>query len=129
MEGATFDFESLERRRQELGLSCERLAQRSGVSRATVQRILSGRLASVSHASVLSVVRALGLELRLDSQASPQELKEEQARKKAKKLVALVQGTSGLEGQAVDRAAYRQMVDRTVSELLSGSRRRLWSEG
>lgn len=128
MGGSAFDFESLEKRRQELGLSCELLAQRSGVSRATVQRILSGKSSSVSHASVLSVVRALGLELRLDSQASPQELKEEQARKRAKRLVALVQGTSGLEGQAVDRAAYREMVDRTVAELLSGSQRRLCSE-
>jgi transcriptional regulator with XRE-family HTH domain len=128
MGGPAFDFESLEERRQELGLSCELLARRSGVSRATVQRILSGKCSSVSHASVLSVVRALGLELRLDSQDSPRELKEEQARKRAKRLVALVQGTSGLEGQAVDRDAYQEMVDRTAAELLSGSKHRLWSD-
>src|SRR5579863_4246728 len=104
MSSITFDFGAFQRRRQELGLSYELLAQRSGVSRPTVQRILSGRYPSASFASVVAIGDALGLELKFDSTATPEQLKREQAREKAKKLAALVQGTGGLEGQGVDRA-------------------------
>jgi hypothetical protein len=53
----------------------------------------------------------------------------EQAEQKAWKLVALVQGTLGLGGQAVDRQAAESRVDQTTHELLAGSNRKLWSEG
>jgi transcriptional regulator with XRE-family HTH domain len=128
MRPIPFDFGVLQRRRQELGMSYELLAQRSGVSRPTVQRILSGRYPTASFASVVALGNALGLELRLASAVTPEQLKREQARKKAKKLAALVQGTCALEGQGVDRTGFESMVERTTHELLSGSKRRLWSE-
>ncbi len=56
------------------------------------------------------------------------DLKREQAERKARKLVSLVQGTSGLEGQAVDGQTLESMVERTTHELLAGSNRRLWSD-
>ena len=128
MGPTAFDFGTLEKRRRELGLSYELLAQRSGVSRPTVQRILSGRYPSASLASVVAIGDALGLELRFVPTATLEQLKREQARKKAEKLAALVQGTCGLEGQGVDRAGFDAMVDQTTLELLAGSKRRLWSE-
>jgi hypothetical protein len=39
----------------------------------------------------------------------------------------MVQGTSGLEAQAVDREALEQMIRRTTHELLAGPKRRLWA--
>ena len=128
MTPIAFDFGVLQRRRQELGLSYELLARRSGVSRPTVQRILSSRYPTASFASVVAIGDALGLELRFAPAVSSDQLKQEQAHKKAKKLAALVQGTCGLEGQAVDRASFDAMVEQTTQELLSGSKRRLWSE-
>jgi transcriptional regulator with XRE-family HTH domain len=128
MRPIAFDFGVLQERRQELGLSYELLAQRSGVSHPTVQRILSGRYSSASFASVVAIANALGLELRVASAITPEQLKREQARKKAKKVAALVQGTCALEGQGVDRSGLEAMVERTTEELLSGSKRRLWSE-
>jgi transcriptional regulator with XRE-family HTH domain len=119
---------ALDRRRRDLGLSYAQLSKRCGVSRPTVQRILSGRQAAASFSNILAIAGSLGLELRFDSELAPPELKREQAERKAKKLVALVQGTSGLEGQAVDRATIESMVERTTDELLAGSTRRLWSE-
>jgi hypothetical protein len=77
---------------------------------------------------VVAIGNALGLELRFASAVAPERLKQEQARKKAKKLAALVQGTCALEGQGVDRAGFDAMVEQTTRELLSGSKRRLWSE-
>jgi len=70
---------------------------------------------------------AMGLGLRFDSIVDARELKRQQAELKAKKLVALVQGTSGLKGQAVDKTAVESMVEQTTHELLAGSKRRLWS--
>jgi hypothetical protein len=39
----------------------------------------------------------------------------------------MVQGTSALEGQAVDGADYQRLIERTTNDLLRGSRKRLWS--
>ncbi|SIO57548.1 Transcriptional regulator, contains XRE-family HTH domain [Singulisphaera sp. GP187] len=118
----------LNHRRRELGLSYELLSKRSGVSRPTVQRILSGHHSAASFASILAIAQAMGLALRFDSEVDPRKLKREQAERKAKRLVALVQGTSGLEGQAVDRNMVESMIEQTTHELLAGSTRKLWSE-
>jgi transcriptional regulator with XRE-family HTH domain len=122
-------LKALDQRRRDLGLSYDLLSQRSGVSRPTVQRILSGRQEAASFSNVLAIAESLGLALRFDSQVTPRNLKREQAERKAKKLVALVQGTSGLEGQAVDRKTVESMVEQTTHDLLAGSMRKLWSEG
>ncbi|GAC1317189.1 MAG: hypothetical protein NVSMB14_15850 [Isosphaeraceae bacterium] len=122
-------FKELDRRRLVLGLSHETLSKRCGVSRPTVQRILSGRHPNASFANIASIVESLGLAIHLDSEIDPRELKEKHAERKAKRLVALVQGTSGLEGQAVDDQTVESMVRRTTRELLSGSNRKLWSKG
>jgi transcriptional regulator with XRE-family HTH domain len=121
-------LKSLDERRRELGLSYELLSKRCGVSRPTVQRILSGHHAAASFANVLAIAESLGLGLRFDSKINTRDLKREQAERKAKKLVALVQGTSGLEGQAVDEESVESMVEQTTHELLAGSKRKLWSE-
>jgi transcriptional regulator with XRE-family HTH domain len=121
-------FESLNQRRQELGLSVETLAKRSGVSRPTVQRILSGSNPTASLSNVLAIAHALGLSLRLDARMDVGRMKHDQAARKARKLVSLVQGMSGLESQAVDKKTLEAMVEQTTHELLSGSKRRLWSD-
>jgi transcriptional regulator with XRE-family HTH domain len=119
---------SLNQRRRALGLSYELLSKRSGVSRPTVQRILSGRHPAASFANIVSIANSLGLALRLESMVDAGDLKRDQAARKAKKLVDLVQGTSGLEGQAIDAKALDSMVKKTTRELLAGPKRRLWSE-
>jgi transcriptional regulator with XRE-family HTH domain len=118
---------ALDQRRRDLGLGYDQLSKRCGVSRPTLQRILSGRQAA-SFSNILAIAECLGLALRFDSEVATPELKREQAERKAKKLVALVQGTSGLEGQAVDRETIESMIEQTTHELLAGSKRRLWSE-
>jgi hypothetical protein len=104
------------------------LSTRSGVSRAVVQRILSGKHAAASFASIAAIAGSLGLSIRFDTEVSVEKLRRDQARRKARKLVSLVQGTSGLEGQAVDQATIESMVETTTHELLAGSKSRLWSE-
>ena len=121
-------FETLETRRRELGLSQAVLAGRSGVSLPTVHRILSGHGSAASVENILAMARVLGMNLEAVPTIASEEILTQQARSKAEKLVGMVQATSALEGQGVSNNQLRQMIKKTIQELLTGSRRRLWAE-
>ena len=121
-------FEKLEARRRDLGLSQSVLAERSGVSLPTVHRILASHAKTASVDNILAIAQVLGMDLEAVPRIGTQEILEQQATKKAEQLVGMVQGTSGLEGQAVSGKQIGQMIKKTVQELLAGSRRRLWAE-
>jgi predicted transcriptional regulator len=129
-------YRQLDARRRELGMPYRALAEFSGVSQPVVQRLLDGKLEAPRFHSVVAIAQALGMRgitfvkdgaIQFGPSLSVQELRAEQAMKKAKRLVGMVQGTSALEGQAVGEGAYQAMVDRTYHELLAGSNHRLWS--
>jgi transcriptional regulator with XRE-family HTH domain len=107
-------------------MSIPSLAVRSGVSEATVKRILGGQIGEASFANVAAVAEALGVPLGL-IETDVDELCRKQARKKAEQVVRLVQGTSALESQAVDTQTYNRLLEKSFHELLAGSKRRLWS--
>ena len=121
-------FEKLEGRRRELGISQAALADRSGVSLPTVHRILSGHGSAASLDNIMAITQVLGMDLEAVPVCDAQEILERQARKKAEKLVRMVQSTSALEAQAVSARQIGQMIKKTIQELLAGSRRRLWAE-
>lgn len=119
-------FPELDQRRRQLGLSYVALAKRSGVSQATVVRLLSGRHSQASFHNVMAIAKALGFMIAFHPTASATEIRKMQARTKARQLVGLVQGTSGLEAQAVDAQKLEELTDQTTHDLLAGSPRRLW---
>lgn len=119
----------LERRRREVGMSRRVLAERSGVSLATINRIFLGPgFAKTSLSTIEAIARALDLKIRLDAEACSRsmEFKEHQAERKARELARLVQGTSALESQAVDEATQEEFIRQTAHELLAGPKSRLW---
>ncbi len=120
-------FHELETRRRELGMSLAMLARRSRVSLPTVNRIMSGRHPRPTFAHVAAIAEALGVELTGVPKEPSEERRKKQARAKAKLLVGLVQGTSALEGQAVDRRHVELMIEQTTAKLLR-SKRKLWAE-
>jgi transcriptional regulator with XRE-family HTH domain len=120
-------FQNLERRRRELGMTYATVAARSGVSLPTVQRILSGQHPSATFVNVNAIARALDLDIALEPRTPADEFREQQAAKRARQLVGLVQATSALEGQALDPCAVERMVRQTVHDLLAGSPRKLWA--
>ena len=121
-------FEKLEARRRELGISQAALADRSGVSLPTVHRILSGHGSAASMDNIMAITQVLGMDLEAVPLFDAQEILEQQARKKAEKLVRMVQSTSALEAQGVSARQIGLMIKKTIQELLAGSRRRLWAE-
>jgi transcriptional regulator with XRE-family HTH domain len=126
MQTADLSFQELERRRKHLGMSHLVLARRAGVSLTTVQRILSGRHQGARIDHVAAIADALGMGREFPSKKSAEDMRERQAEQKAKQLVDMVQGTAGLEGQAIDAHAMSEMVRRTMHELLAGPKRSLW---
>ncbi len=117
----------LDRRRNQLGVTYQALAERSGVSLPTVSRILGGGQQSANLSTVLAIARVLGVRLNFDAESDVDDLLERQARQKAERLVGMVQGSSALEGQGLDEATRERMVRRTVHELRAGSKRKLWA--
>jgi transcriptional regulator with XRE-family HTH domain len=126
MASRRFKLDDLEKIRRQLGMSRSTLARRSGVSEATVHRILSGRETSARFDNVLAIASAMGVDLGFC--VDIERLRRREAKEKASRLVDMVQANSGLEGQAVGRGTYRRMVERTTRELLGGSNRRLWGD-
>jgi transcriptional regulator with XRE-family HTH domain len=106
-------------------MTWEILADRSGLSRATVQRLLSGEHLNASFLHVTAIAEALGVKVDF-SPVPVRQFVEEQADRQARRLVGLVQGTMGLESQAVEQEHVSQMVRDTFLQLLGGPRKKLW---
>lgn len=119
-------LDRLEVRRKQLRMSYPALAKRSGLSVATVRRILANHYDRASFSNVAAVARALGVEFALRPMVPEYTFVEQQAHEKARRLVGLVQASSGLEAQAVDEATVNRMVSQTVHDLMAGSRSRIW---
>lgn len=114
----------LQRRRKALGMTVAQLAKRSGVSTATVNRVLAGSEgASIAHVS--AVAEALGLSLQLRPVRSIGSLRAREAIRKAKRVVGLTQASATLEKQGVPRVVARD-VQKQVSYRLLKSGRKLW---
>ncbi len=109
-------FQSLNTRRKELGMTFEALAHRSGVSMPTVVRILSGKDPHASFGNVNAIAKTLAVVVAFQPAGTSQEIRERQATKKARELVGLVQGSSGLEAQAVAPKEVDNMTRQTVHE-------------
>lgn len=118
-------LDELEQRRRMLRMTYGQLARVSGVSVPTLTRTLSGKNANASFTSVLAIARALGISFDLKEEPASSFL-EKAAERKAASLVSMVQGTSGLEAQAISEEQLEAMRRQTVHELLAGSRRKLW---
>jgi|GEM_PF-790549 len=116
----------LSERRHVLGMTYDVLSERSGVALPTLKRILGSQPYKAAFEDVAAIAAALGVSLGIDREEDPIEMMRRQAHAKAERFVALVQGTSLLEAQGVDRERMVHMVQKTTAELMSGSKRRLW---
>lgn len=118
----------LDRRRRQLGMTIEAVAQRSGVSPATVQRMLSGGAHKATLGNTAKVAEAMGMRLEVASAVDGDQYLRTEARRKAEKIARMVQGTCALEAQGVDLETFNTLVETTMVELLDGSPRRVWGE-
>ena len=102
------------------------IGRRAGLSIATVKNILA-RKVNASFEAMMAISGAMGVDFRIRAR-SVSAFRREQARRKAKEILKMVQASSALEAQAVDENAIKKMEQQTIAELLSGPRRKLWSK-
>ena len=117
----------LDARRRKLGMTIDVVAKRSGISRSTVERVLSGQYGGASFDAVQAIADALGEFILIEHAIDADEMLEKQAEAKAKEMVSIVQGNAALEGQGVSEGTYRSMIRQIVHRLLAGSRRNIWA--
>ncbi|QDV44556.1 helix-turn-helix protein [Stieleria neptunia] len=115
----------IQERKRELDISVSDLARRSGVSRATVIRILGGEDHEFSFANVQAILLALGISLDL-TEIPAAKFRDHIATAKAKRLIALTQGNVALESQAVSRASAQSHLEEAKARIASSSRK-LWA--
>ena len=119
---------ALDARRRELDMSIDVVSRRSGVSVSTVVRVLSGQNPHVSLENLVAIADVLGMSLCVTPRTSTLQFREEQANQKARRLARIVQGSLGLEAQAISANDLDDMARQTAHQLLAGSPRRLWSD-
>lgn len=117
----------LDARRRELRMTIPQLARRSGISTATVARVLRGE-PTVAMGHVCAVADALGLQVEVRPRLSVNALVRQAAKAKARRAAALVQATSALEAQGLTKRQFDAMVDRTSRELRATGGKTLWAE-
>ena len=115
----------IQKRKQDLEISVSDLARRSGVSRATVIRILGGEDHEFSFANLQAILLALGISHDL-TEIPAEQFRDQIATAKSRRLVSLTQGNVALEAQAVSRASAQSHLEKTKARIAS-SNRKLWS--
>jgi len=106
-------------------MSISDLARRSGVSRATVIRILGRKGEHYSVSNLQAVLAALGM--KMDLVAIPaKQFRDSVATQKAQRLIALTQGNVAIESQAVSAASAQKHLETTKARIASSSRK-LWA--
>jgi transcriptional regulator with XRE-family HTH domain len=102
------------------------LAERAGLSRATVCRILKNKQGSSSLESVLAIGKALGAEMDIRLQ-EPALVVEHEIQAKARRIVRMVQGTMALEAQGLtEQSEFDQLVEVAAAEIRAKPRKQLW---
>ena len=115
----------IQKRKRDLDISVSDLARRSGVSRATVIRILGGADHEFSFANLQAILLALGISLDL-TEIPAEQFRDQIATAKAKRLVALTQGNLALQAQAVSQSSAQSHLKETKKRIASSSRK-LWA--
>ena len=105
-------------RKEQLNITIENLAKLSGVGVRTVNRVLSNE--DVKLSTIERITNFLGLDFAGNEIVPLDELKKQRAKEKAILMAALVQNTSALELQGVDKNNIDNIISMYEKEFLSG---------
>ncbi len=118
-------IQKIQNRRHVLKISLENLAKISGIGMRTLNRFLAGD--DVKLSTIEKLTQTLGLDFAGNEVIKLQDLKEQRAKQKAIFLASLVQGTSALEMQGLQKKSLEKIIANFKQELLSGAYQdKLW---
>jgi transcriptional regulator with XRE-family HTH domain len=112
-------------RKKQLGITIENLAKLSGLSVITHNRLLANE--DVKLSTIEKLTNFLGLDFAGNEIVPLQELKKQRAKNKAIYMVSLVQSTSTLELQGLDKDQVNNIISMYEKEFLEGEyKNTLW---
>ncbi|MGM0520195.1 MAG: helix-turn-helix domain-containing protein [Campylobacterota bacterium] len=115
----------IKNRKQELDISIENLAKLSGVGIRTLNRFFAGD--DVRLSTLEKITNIIGLDFAGNETLSIRELKKRRAKEKALFMASLVQSTSALEMQGLEKNSLEKIIDNFEKEFLTGQyKNRLW---
>lgn len=117
--------ERIEQRRKQLKISLENLAKLSQLGLRTLNRFLAGD--DVKLSTVESITTILGLDFAGNEVVPVTQLQKNRAHQKAQFMASLVQSTSALEMQGLEKETVEKMIAEFEQSFLSGEyKKRLW---
>ena len=112
-------------RKKELNITMENLAKLADIGMRTLNRFFAGE--DVKLSTVEKITNMLGLDFAGNEIISINKLKAKRAKEKATFMVSLVQSTSALEMQGLEKNSIDKMIYKFEQEFLSGQYKdRLW---
>lgn len=117
--------ERIEQRRKQLKISLENLAKLSQLGMRTVNRFFAGD--DVKLSTVESITNILGLDFAGNEVVPFEQLQKNRAHQKAILMASLVQSTSALEMQGLEKDIVEKMIAQFENAFLYGEyKKRLW---
>ena len=116
----------LGRRRRELRMPISALSERANTSVSTVKRVLAGDT-SVGYGTLCRIAEAMGVSFEANAR-SPRSVIQKEAKRKAKLVARMVQGTSAMEAQAVDTETLNRIAQATEAKLITRLGGMLWGK-
>jgi len=105
-------------RKEQLNITIENLAKLSGLGVRTINRVLANE--DVKLSTIESITNLLGLDFAGNEIVPLEELKKQRARQKATFMASLVQSTSALEMQGLDKENVNNIISMYEKEFLYG---------
>jgi len=106
-------------RKEQLNITIENLAKLSGLGVRTVNRVLANE--DVKLSTIESITNLLGLDFAGKEIVPLDELKKQRAKSKAIFMASLVQDTSALEMQGLDKENINNIISMYEQEFLNGN--------
>ena len=118
-------IQKIENRKKQINISIENLAKLSHLGVRTINRFFAGE--DVQLSTIERITNLLGLDFAGNEVIPLKELEKQRAKEKALFMASLVQSTSALEAQGLEKDSLNKIIDKFEKEFLQGQyKNRLW---
>ena len=118
-------IQKIENRKKQININIENLAKLSHLGIRTVNRFFAGE--DVKLSTIERITNLLGLDFAGNEVIPLKELEKQRAKEKALFMASLVQSTSALEAQGLEKNSLNKIIDKFEKEFLQGQyKNRLW---
>ena len=118
-------IQKIENRKKQINITIENLAKLSNLGVRTVNRFFAGE--DVKLSTIENITNLLGLDFAGNEVVSLNQLQKQRAKEKALFMASLVQSTSALEVQGLEKDSLNKIIHKFEKEFLQGQyKNRLW---